>query len=76
MNKIITESGKTLNLKSLYPAMVMDENGDERTCRTIYEDQYGGRWCFWYGRYVGVKKIDGSKLERGRRVKKAYVVSV
>lgn len=66
---------ETLQLSRLFPAMVTDEDGNNRTCRTIFEDKDGGLWCFWYGDYRRVRKIDGSKLPRGRRVKEAYVVT-
>lgn len=74
MNKIITENGEMLELDSLYPAMVTDSDESVHTCRTVYEDQNGARWCFWYGRYVRVKRIDGSMLKTGKRANGAYVV--
>ena len=74
MNKILTDSGEILELTSLYPAMVTNDDESIHTCRTVYEDQNGMLWCFWYGRYVRIKRIDGSMLRTGKRTKGAYVV--
>lgn len=74
MMKTVEVDGRKMTLTSMFPAIVMEGNGKERSYRTMYKDQGGELWCFWHGAYMKAEKIDGSKLPYGRRVKEAYTI--
>lgn len=74
MKKTITVGDATLCLTSLFPAMIVTDNGNRRTCRTIFQDQNNVLWCNWNGEFRKIRRVDGSKLPEGKRVKEAYVI--
>ena len=74
MKREVVIGERAMTLTSMFPAIVSEENGEGRNCRTVFADQDGVLWCKWHGEYRNVRKTDGLKLPKGKRARESYVV--
>lgn len=70
----IKYKGRKIRLSKLYPAMIREDPHMGAQCRTLYEDEEGGLWCFWFGKFRRVEDRELMNWPKDGRVTRMYVV--